>query len=185
MFFMGESIMKILERLALSVFVCFALGTIATAQTSGTSGPYDVVEIEEFTVRDGVEFPAEDVQKLAQALVNNFNQSRRFSRVFLSSDTQESAPVRRVRISGEIIKYDKGSRAKRYLVGFGTGKTKIIADVKLIDVESGDVVLQHTVDGVVSMGILGGGSDDAKGGLASALIKTMTKKGLAGAKRRN
>lgn len=175
--------MKILLRLTLLASACLALGVAARAQTPGDSAPYDVVEIEEFKVRDGVEYPAEDTQKLSQALLNSFKQSRRFGSVFLSSDTPESAPARRVRISGEIVKYDKGSRAKRYWVGFGTGKTKIIADVKLIDVESGNVVMEQTVDGVVSMGLFGGDSDGAKGGLASDIVKTMTKKGLAGAKR--
>ena len=171
-----------LKNILSIVIVVFAV--VLTTQSAFGQQPYLTVEIEQFTVRDGVEFPADDVEKLTRSLVENFNRSKRFEKVFLSGDPASAeAPARRLKISGEIVKYDKGSQAARYLIGLGAGKTKLIADVKFVDVETGDVVLQETVDGVVSAGLFGGSKGGAKDNLSSDLIKSMTKKGLASKKR--
>lgn len=169
------------------VFSIFVLTSQAVlAQTSSPTIPYPVVEIEKFTVGNGVEFPANDLNELMGYLVLNFNKSRRFDQVFLSTDVAaSSAPARRVKISGEVTKYSKGNRAARYLVGFGAGRTKLVADVKVKDAETGQLLMEQKVDGHVYGGLFGGETDQAKGGLSSEIIKTMTKKGLASKTRKS
>jgi len=168
----------------LSLILLLSILVVATqtafAQTSSAALPYQVVEIEKFTVSDGVEFPPNDLEELMGYLVLNFNNSRRFDQVFLSTDAAtSSAPTRRVKISGEVTKYSKGNRPARYLVGFGAGRTKLVADVKVRDAETGQLLMEQKVDGHVYGGLFGGGTDQAKGGLSSEIIKTMTKKGIA------
>jgi len=169
--------------LILSIFV---IAPQAQNQTTSAAMPYQVVEIEKFTVSSGVEFPANDLEELMSHLVLNFNNSRRFEHVFLSTDTaSSSAPARRVKISGVVTKYAKGNRAARYLVGFGAGRTKLVADVKVRDGETGQLLMEQKVDGHVYIGFFGGSTDQAKGGLSSEIIKTMTNKGLASKTRKS
>lgn len=177
--------MKMFRYSVFIVSLALFFVSVSLSQTS-TARTYDYVEIEKFTIRDGVEFPLDKIDGLAKSMISNFNQSRRFKGIFQSMDTVEaSIPTPRIRISGEVIKYQKGSRTTHYLIGMGTGKTKIIADVKFTDVESGEVLLRQTVDGIVSVGIFGGSSNDAENGMASEIIKLMRAKGYAGERRKN
>lgn len=159
---------------------CVLLAGAGFEQIAGASQPYDVVEIEKFTVAEGVEFPAKDLDEMSTYLVLDFNRSKRFSQVFLSSDlAAQTAPARRVRIIGRDSKYAKGNRAARYIVGLGAGRTKLVSDIKVTDVQSGEVLMEQKVDGHVYGGLFGGETDQAKSNLASESIKTMTKKGYA------
>lgn len=177
--------MRVLSMILVFSIFCITAQAVL-AQTSSAAIPYQVVEIEKFTVSNGVEFPANDLEELMGHLVLNFNNSRRFDQVFLSTDAAaSSAPARRVKISGEVTKYAKGNRAARYLVGFGAGRTKLVADVKVRDAETGQILMEQKVDGHVYGGLFGGGTDQAKGGLSSEIIKTMTKKGIASKTRKS
>ncbi len=159
--------------------VCLFVSS-ASAQAAQTSSPYNTVEIEKFAVGEGVTFPDNDLNELMGYLVIHFNKSKRFENVFLATDAAaQSAPARRVKISGTITKYSKGNRAARYLVGFGAGRTKLVAKVKVADAETAEVLFEQDVDGHVYGGLFGGETDSAKGGLASDIIKSMTKKGYA------
>jgi curli biogenesis system outer membrane secretion channel CsgG len=171
--------------------VAFAVGLILAVAALGQQATaakkiYKNIEIEKFTIRQGVEYPAADIDPLANALVNNFRDSKRFDNVSLAGQATpaESTAADSLRISGEVIKYVKGSRAARYLVGLGAGKTKIIVDVKFVNAATGETVLQQTVDGDVTWGIFGGDSDKAKSGVADEIIRLMKKEGLAGEKKK-
>ncbi len=172
--------MKSLITLAVLFLGIFLVASSATAQSAPNAGPYQIVEIERFTIADGVEFPENDLNELMGYMVVHFNKSRRFEQVFLATDTAaQTAPARRAKINGTVTKYSKGNRAARYLVGFGAGRTKLVATVKVVDAETGDLLFEQKVDGHVYGGLFGGETDSAKGGLASEIIKTMTKKGHA------
>jgi hypothetical protein len=144
--------------------------------------PFKAVTIEKFTVRQGVEFPDKDLDKLVEATVNNFRASKRFVAVNGPGQTQSTEAAPRVIVSGEVTKYVKGNQAARYLVGMGAGKTKIVVDVKLTNASTGEVLFNQTVDGDVTWGLFGGDSDSAKGGVADEIIREMKKRGLAGDK---
>ena len=169
--------MKMFTRAAVVCAVLMFAGAVF-AQTS--TEPYGTVEIERFGIAQGVEFPENDLNELMSYMVTHFNRSRRFQNVFLSSDAASgTAEPRRAKIVGTVSKYAKGSRAARYLIGLGAGRTKLVADVKVVDAETGDVLFEQKVDGHVYGGFFGGQTDAAKSGLASEIIKTMTKKGYA------
>ena len=86
------------------------------------------------------------------------------------------------KITGTITKYSKGNRAARYLVGFGAGRTKLVAAVKVLDAETGTLLFEQNVDGHVYGGLIGGETDGAKSNLSSEIIKTMTEKKATRAK---
>lgn len=176
--------MNTLKHFSLAISVCMLLAVAAFGQAAAAKGPYKAIEVERFTVRTGVELEAKDVDELMKATVDNFRASNRFDSVAMAGDavTTEAAP--KLKLSGEVTKYVKGSRAARYLVGFGAGKTKIMVDVKLTDVATGEVVFNQSVDGDVTWGLFGGDSDKAKGGVADEIIREMKKRGLAGDKKK-
>ena len=171
---------------SISAFLC-AFGIVAVFAFSGaaqTAQPYEVVEIEKFTIAEGVELNDAEITELMSFMVVHFNDSRRFRQVFLSTDTAAAtAPARRAKVTGVVTKYNKGSRAARYLIGFGAGRTKLVAQVKVVDTETGAVLMEQKVDGHVYGGLFGGETDGAKSNLSSEIIKTMTKKGYANKER--
>jgi len=179
--------MKVVKYLFLSMSVCLAFAAMAFAQqTDTTKKNYLNVEIEKFTIRQGVEFPADKIDPLTKGVVDNMRKSKRFTQVSLAGETvtatTETGDTRTLKISGEVIKYVKGNRAARYVIGMGVGATKIIVDVKFVDAQTGETVLQQTVDGDVTWGVFGGSSDDAKSGVADEIIRIMKKNGMAGDK---
>lgn len=158
----------------------FFVGSNASAQTVPAAAPYMTVEIEKFVVGPGVEFSDGDINQLMAHLVINMNRSKRFETVFLSTDSaSQTAGTRRAKVTGTITKYAKGNRAARYLIGFGAGRTKLVADVKVVDAETGALLFQKNVDGHVYGGLFGGSTSAAKDNMSSEIIKTMTKQGYA------
>jgi hypothetical protein len=61
------------------------------------------------------------------------------------------------------------------MVGFGAGKTKIVAHVKFVDAATGNVQLEKNVDGKVWIGFMGGESIGATKGLAKDVAKLARK----------
>jgi len=177
--------MKFYRSLIITVFVCLLTAVSVFAQQATTEKKtYQNIVVEKFTIRDGVEFPADKIDSLTKSVQNTLTKSNRFQHVDLASEpsTSESADVPTLKITGEVIKYVKGNRAARYVIGLGVGATKIITDIKFIDVKTGEVVHQQTVDGDVTWGFFGGDSDGAKSGVADEIIRVMKKNKFAGDK---
>ena len=171
--------MKTLKCLFFSIAICLLfVSPIWAQQTVATNKIYKNIEIEKFSIRQGVEFPSDKIDSLTNSVVKALRNSKKFSQVSLVGEVNkdqtnpaEAAQAPTLRISGEVIKYVKGNRATRYIIGMGMGATKIIADIKFVDAQSSAVVLQQTVDGDVVWGIFGGDSDSAKGGIANEIVK--------------
>lgn len=187
--------MKLVQKFILPAFVCLFCVTAIAAQQSDAPAVkkiYKNVRVEKFTIKQGVEFPAEGVDKIAQNMVNSLTKSKRFERVALAVEqtapaaaqttAQTTAPaaattdsdVPTLRLSGEIVFYNKGSQGGRYLNGpFGGQKyaTRVAATVRFVDVETGEIVLEQTADGVVSGGFFGGGKDGATDGLSDEVVR--------------
>lgn len=176
--------MKALKHLFMAASISMLLAAAAFAQGTTAKVPYKAIEIEKFTVRQGVELVEKDVEALMKATVENFQASRRFDSVTMAGEAQTVEATPKLKLSGEVTKYVKGNRAARYLIGFGAGKTKLMVDVKLTDVATGEVVFNQVVDGDVTWGFFGGDSESAKGGVSDEVIREMKKRGLAGEKGR-
>ena len=142
---------------------------------------YRNIQVQKFTVAEGVEFSAENVDELTAGVIKNFEKTRRFESVSAFTEAANNEGNTLI-VSGEVIKYEKGSRAKRYFLGPGFGATKIIAQVKFMDAATGEVVLSSVVDGDVVLGIFGGDSDDAQFGVADEIMKVLKKANLVGDK---
>jgi Domain of unknown function (DUF4410) len=174
--------MKVLKYLFLSISVCTLFVSMAFAQqteTTTTKKIYQNIEVEKFTIRQGVEFPAEKIDPLVKGVIDEFRESKKFNQVSMvgeaTTPADGAAEVATLRITGEVIKFDKGNRAARYIIGMGAGKTKIIVNVKYIDVKTNEVVLEQTVDGDISRGIFGGNTADARTEVAEEIVKVAKK----------
>ncbi len=175
--------MKVFRSIIFTIFVCSLAVFAVSAQDATTAKkPYQNIVIEKFTIKDGVDFPADKIDELAKSLTDTLTRSNRFTQVTMADAATDSADVPTLKITGEITKYIKGNRVARYMIGLGAGRTKIISDMKFIDVKTGEVVYQQSVDGDVIMGFFGGDSNGATDGVANEIIRVMKKHGLAGEK---
>lgn len=179
--------MKTFNYLFLSIALCLLFAVSGFAQQNATEKKaYQNIEVETFKVKDGVEFTSEQIENLMAGVVYALKNTKNFENVTLLSASQtagtnpaDATQNGTLKIVGEITKYDKGNRAARYFIGFGAGATKVNANVKFIDTNTGSVVLEKQVDGVVWIGFFGGDSSGAKSGLAKE-IANLSKKNFGG-----
>ena len=152
----------------------------ALAQTAqkpeGIKNKYQNIEVTSFEIEEGVKLPPESRDVIMTQVVEELTQLKKFKEV---SDKRELATPQAegptVRLTGAFTKYNAGSRAKRYFIGFGAGTTKVVARIKFVDAATGDTLLERYVDGKVWIGLFGGDSSGANRGLAKEVAK-VTKK---------
>jgi len=75
-----------------------------------------------------------------------------------------------LRIDADMFIFDPGSRATRYLVGFGAGKGKVGYNVTLTDVSTGAVASRFEAYGTLAMGMFGGDIGTAYDQCCNAII---------------
>jgi uncharacterized protein DUF4410 len=156
---------------------CWSTFGQTTPKTDDIKNKYQNVEIVRFENKDGVTLPAESRDVIMSQIVEELKQLKKFKQVANVGETipQDAGPT--VRLNGTITQYKPGSRAKRYLVGFGAGATKVVAHITFTDVATGAVLFEKDVDGTVWIGVFGGDSSGATRGLAKEVGK-VTKKTL-------
>jgi len=144
---------------------------------------YETLEIANFLVRSEEPLKPEHLYPFFQDLAKGLEKRTEFRRFVTaytrpisgkwveSNDSQESTLV----LSGVITEYEGGSRAKRYLVGFGAGKTRAYCLFRLVDKETGEVVFERMENGSVSMGVFGGTDSGAMSELGDDIGKAIDK----------
>ena len=73
-------------------------------------------------------------------------------------------------MEGTVTSYEKGSRVKRYFVGFGAGKSYCTIHTVFTDKATGEQVQKVNFDGELSMGVFGGSEEQAVQGVVDAYI---------------
>ena len=146
-----------------SLFSALALLLLLTFSASGqkpnseNKNKYKDIEVENFDVKEGVKFPPEHMTGMMAEIVQELQNTKKFRQVSrVGEGTESNEPT--IRLVGTVTKYQAGSQAKRYLIGFGAGKTKVVAHVKFIDKANGNVLFEKDVDGKVVFGLFGGQS---------------------------
>jgi hypothetical protein len=174
--------MSYLRREFILVLFVMLVGCFpALAQDAKTStdikNKYQNIEIVSFEIKEGVKFPPEARDVVMAQISEELTQIKRFRKVSKVGEPITEAEGPTVRLVGSVIEYSPGSRAKRYLIGFGAGATKVKAHIQLVDIATGNVVFERDVDGKVWIGMFGGDSSGATRGLAKEVAK-VTKKQL-------
>ena len=157
--------------------ICFVLAAVLASQAWAAGdrpvkGRYHSIEVERFDAAPGVRLPANYEIELAGDLARQL-EKKGFQQVLKAGENRdESTPA--LRLTGTVIKFQKGSRALRYFSGFA-GKTKIVAHIKVEDRQSGEVLYETDADGKVVIGVFGGDSMGATNGLAKEVAKKVRK----------
>jgi hypothetical protein len=73
-------------------------------------------------------------------------------------------------LDGTLISFEKGSRAKRYFIGFGAGKAYCTIQSVFTDKTTNETILKLNFDGELSMGLFGGSMDEAVQGVVEAYL---------------
>ncbi len=157
--------------LALLLAVALALAPPTAAAKDQYKNKYKTIEVTRFDIQEGVEFSADWLITLTEELVMQLQNTKKFKEVLRQGETPAAPDLPSLQLTGTVTEYQKGSRAKRYLIGFGAGKTKVVAHVKWLDRATGQVLFEDDVDGKVVMGGLGGESIGATRGLAKEVAK--------------
>jgi hypothetical protein len=76
-------------------------------------------------------------------------------------------------MQGTIVSFEEGSRAKRYFIGFGSGKAYCTIQVVFTDKVTGEELSRTNFDGELAMGLFGGDADEAVDGVVEAFIDYM------------
>ncbi len=148
---------------------------------------YPVVVVRQFTVTEPEVNDAEDRKLAAEMpsflqgeLVRRLRESGLFTRVVNANETDyKPGAEKALMLKGEITRLAPGSRALRYWVGFGAGRSKAQAETRFVDAQSGQPVLVIADRRVAAYGIFGGDSrehlresfDDMARDLAKFLVR--------------
>ena len=167
---------KIRLSLLLCLFAAMSLAVGAQTKPEKTyKNKYQNIEVTRFDVQAGNEVPPEYLDELAKDIANQLSDTKKFKQVIRIGETATDAAAPTLRLTGTITKFKKGSRAKRYLVGFGAGATKMMVHVKFADASTGEVLFEDDVDGKVYIGLFGGNSKGATNGVAKDIGKAAKK----------
>jgi hypothetical protein len=131
---------------------------------------YSAVEIDRFIADRGVAFPADYQSALVDDIAREI--SVEFPTI-IALRQGDPTPLGHavLRISAAVTEFKPGSRAKRFLIGFGVGATVVRARVRFIDAASGQVVLEREMSGSTWTSVGGGDSQGAADSLARKIAK--------------
>jgi len=131
---------------------------------------YHAVQVDQFEVKPDVQFPAEYLKKLQEELTKQLVDTKLFAEVLQPGQhpAQAEAPV--IRLAGTIHNYNKGSRKKRYVGGYGLGAAEIDAQVAFLDGAKGDQLVVEELRAVLTGGVFGGDEDKATEELARQIV---------------
>jgi len=148
---------------------------------------YQLIVVDRFAVTDA-EVKDEEDKRLAAAmpsilqseLVRHLRVTGLFGKVVNLGETEFSpGSERALRLEGTISRLAPGSRALRYFVGFGAGRSKAQAEMRFVDAQSGQVVMVTADRRVAAYGVFGGDSEDhlkeSFGDMARDLARFLTR----------
>ncbi len=147
---------------------------------------YKVLEIGNFLMKSDEEVPPDHLYALLRDTAIKLDEKTKFdkfvtnytpgpSRRWVESDTEITEPT--LVLSGVITRYQRGSRAKRYFVGFGAGKTRVYCLFRFVDKATNEVLLERMENGSISGGwsFMGGASAGAMKELAGDIANVVRK----------
>jgi len=153
----------------------------ATRPLSG----YGRLEIANFLVKSEDDVPAKYLYALFGSLVKELDRRKKLNGLEFATNYSKGTPGRWTEapssegqtmvLSGVVTEYQAGSRTKRYLVGFGAGKTRVYCLFRLVDKATGDVLLERLANGSISGGLFGGSGSGAMKELGSNISKAIEK----------
>lgn len=160
-----------------SISGCFHRYTVVEPPTKSLTD-YSVLEISEFKtdLNDAKSRGLANrfAYRLNWALMNHREKNPEdiiYEEVTLNTDKTKGVLL----MQGTIIRYEEGSRAKRYWIGLGAGKAHCTIQVIFFNKETGEELSRANFDGMIVMGVFGGDAVEAVDGVVDAFIDYMKK----------
>ena len=157
--------------LFLSLLVCFAAPGHAADKKQRKADKYSNLEVSTFDVSNDIEVPPDFLERLTKELPHRLADTQKFKRVFDQGDTSADKSVPTLVMRGFLTDFTSGSRAKRYLVGFGAGAAEVVAHVKFVDAVTSEAIFERDITAKMSGGAFGGSTK----GIADQLVKEIVK----------
>lgn len=148
---------------------------------------YSRIELAPFRNKVGDTLDEKTITELHAMIVQKINDSKLFAAdinqdlKFPKKDDNDDNKVvfagtskddddKTVLLFGEIITFNKGSRAKRYMLGGGTGRAEMRANCYLVDKKTGKQFYNFQTFGETNWGAFGGGADKTLKGMANRIV---------------
>ena len=132
-----------------------------------------MLEIHEFTSNlndaDSVDLANRFASQLYAEVLENRKENPGdtvFDEVVRSTDRTDGVLV----LEGIVVSFEKGSRAKRYWIGFGAGKAYCTIQATFTNKATGETVMKSNFDGELGMGFFGGSAEEAVDETVEAFI---------------
>jgi Domain of unknown function (DUF4410) len=138
--------------------LCLLMPAAHSQEPRTLKDKYRVVQVDMFTAPDDLQFPPKYLQAMQDEIVKQLQESKRFAEVLKAGEnaTQKDAPI--LQITGTVTRFQPGSQAERYIVGFGAGKTEVFGHLVFKDRASGAAVSATDIRAKVQFGLFGGES---------------------------
>ena len=157
--------MKMCRALAADIIF---IAAILTAQPAS----YTAVEVDLFSADRNIAFPADYQMTLEDDIAREISVA--FPALIILRQGDPIPDGQRIlRISGTVVRFKPGNRAKRYFIGFGAGATVVKAQVRFGDTGTRQVVMIREVEGITWTGVAGGDSQAAANSLAKKIAKLL------------
>lgn len=152
-------------------FAAFLALTVTAFPADKKAPPAYIVEVMPFEVKEGVDLPIDFGSKFSAQLVHELQKTKKFKEIVSAGETPTDAHAPAMRLTGVILEFRPGSRAKRYLVGLGSGAAVAVAHFRFVDRASGDVKFDGDLEAKMKGGAFGGSAS----GTASELAREFAK----------
>ena len=145
---------------------------------------YRVLELSNFLMKSDEEVPPDQLYSLFSKLAEQLDKKTKFEQLVTNytaptsgrwEEPADAADEPTLVLSGVITRYQRGSRMKRYIIGFGAGKTRLYCLFRLVDKKTGQVLLERMENGSISGGAFGGDSFHAIKEIAGDIAKRIKK----------
>lgn len=164
--------------LVLGLFGCASHRYVIVEPQSTSLKEFSVLEVKEFESNLKEEAALDVASKLPEMIINGINEynashpdAKLFSEVTKETDRIEDV----LAVEGLLLSYEKGSRAKRYWIGFGSGKAYCTVQCTFIDKRTNKEILKANFEGELMGGIFGGDSEESAEGVVKAIIDYLEK----------
>ena len=160
------------SRFLVILLCASSLGFAADSKLERVKDKYHVIQVEVFEIQKGVDFPPELLSPLQDEVAKQLRDSKEFPEVLAAVGVPINADAPVLRLTGTLTHFKPGSRAKRYIVGYGAGSTEIFAQLTFIDRATGQTVLTENVRAILAAGFLGGASSEVTKQFAHQVVDT-------------
>jgi hypothetical protein len=159
--------------LALTVTGCASQRYTVVEPPSKPLTNYSTLVINDFTTnlndQDSADMANDFADRLLVAVMDDRARNPGES-IFDEVVRQSDSTDRVLELDGTIISFEKGSQAKRYFIGFGSGKAYITIQSVFTDRSTGEEILKTNFDGELAGGIFGGAFSETVDAVVRAYI---------------